>query len=90
MNELSFIVVDNNSIALRELSEILQYIGYKNIHKANCANDAWAMLRVKPFDCIISSLEMTDMSGLALLKIVRSDDKMFDIPFFLTSSTLQN
>lgn len=86
MNELSFLIVDNNSIALRELSEILQYIGCKNIHNASSANDAWAMLRVKSFDCIISSLEMADMSGLALLKIVRSDEKMFDIPFFLASS----
>jgi tetratricopeptide (TPR) repeat protein len=86
MNELSFLIVDNNSIALRELAEILQYIGYENIHNASSANDAWAMLRVKPFDCIISSLEMADMSGLALLKIVRSDDKIFDTPFFLTSS----
>ena len=86
MNELSFLIVDNNSIALRKLSEILQYIGCKNIHNASSANDAWAMLRVKSFDCIISSLEMADMSGLALLKIVRSDEKMFDIPFFLASS----
>lgn len=86
MNELSFLIVDDNSIALRELSEILQYIGYKDIHSAGSANDAWAMLRVKSFDCIVSSLEMSDMNGLALLKIVRSDDKISETPFFLTSA----
>ena len=86
MNDLSFLIVNDNSIALKELSEILQYIGYSNIHKAKSANDAWAMLRVKSFGCIISSLEMPDMSGMALLKIIRSDDGLFDIPFFLTSS----
>ncbi len=86
MNTLSFLIVDNNSIALRELSEILQYVGCKNVHSASSANDAWAMLRIKPFDCIISSLEMPDMNGLALLRIVKNDDSMFDIPFFLTDS----
>ena len=86
MNDFSFLIIDSNQVALRELSEILQYLGCKNIHKAKSANDAWAMLRVKSFGCIISSLEMPDMSGMALLKIVRSDNNLFDIPFFLTSS----
>lgn len=81
-----FLLVDDNAFALKELKDVLKYLGYKNLQDAESANNAWALLRVKPYGCIIASWDMEDMSGVALLKIVRSDDKLKDIPFFLTDS----
>ena len=84
MKQTSFLLVNDNSIALRELSDIMKYLSYNDIHPAENANDAWAMMRVKSFDCIIAALDMPDMSGLALLRIARDDDRFFHTPFFLT------
>ncbi|MFH2064323.1 MAG: tetratricopeptide repeat protein [Pseudomonadota bacterium] len=84
MKNKSFLLVNNNSIALRELSDIMKYLTYDDIHQAENANTAWAMMRVKPFGCVIAAWDMPDMSGLALLKIARSDDRFFSTPFFLT------
>jgi tetratricopeptide (TPR) repeat protein len=62
----------------------MKYLTFDDIHQAENANSAWAMMRVKPFGCVIAAWDMPDMSGLALLKIARSDDRFFDTPFFLT------
>ncbi len=81
-----YLLVDNNSIALKELSDILKYVGLKDVHPTESANDAWAMMKVREFKCVISAWEMEEMTGLALLKIARNDDRFFDLPFFLTDS----
>ena len=86
MKPISFLLVDDNSAALRELSDILRYLGHKDVQGAGGASEAWAMLRIKAFDCIISAWNMPEMSGLALLKVVRNDDKYINLPFFLTDS----
>ena len=86
MKPISFLLVDDNSIALRELSDILKYIGHKEVHWAGSASEAWAMLKIKKFDCIISAWDMPEMSGLALLKIIRNDDRYINLPFFLSDS----
>ena len=90
MKALSFLLVDDNSVALRELVDILRYMGHKDLHEAGTASEAWAMLRVKKFDCIISAWDMPEMSGLALLKIVRNDDRFDQLPFFLADSAFTN
>ena len=87
MKPASFLVVDDNSVALREIAEILKYLGYRNVQKSGTASEAWALLRVKEFGCVISAWDMPEMTGLALLKIVRYDDRFVDMPFFLADST---
>lgn len=86
MKSDTFLLVDDNTFALKELTDLMKYLGFKNLEDAESANNAWALMRVKPFKCVIASWDMEDMSGIALLKIIRSDDKLKDIPFFLTDS----
>lgn len=86
MKETSFLIVDDNSVALREIADILKYLGYKNLQGSSTASEAWTMLRVKDFDCIISAWDMPEMTGLALLKVVRNDDRYANLPFFLSDS----
>ncbi len=86
MKQPSFLLVDTNSIALRELADILKYIGCKDIQQANNASDAWTILRAQTFSCVISAWDMPDMSGLALLRITRGDNRLFSMPFFLTDT----
>ena len=87
MKDDSFLLVDSNSVALQELSNMLKYLGFKEIHTTSTASEAWAMLKVKPFDCVFSAWDMPEMTGLALLKIVRNDDRFINLPFFLSDSS---
>ncbi len=84
MKTQSILIIDENSIALRELVDILKYLSYKEIQQVADANDAWSIMQVKSFDCIIAAWDMPNMSGLALLRVARNDDKFFHTPFFLT------
>ncbi|GAB6095159.1 hypothetical protein JCM14469_14110 [Desulfatiferula olefinivorans] len=86
MKSDSFLIVDDNAFALKELKDLMKYLGFKTLEAAESANNAWALLRVKSYACVIAAWDMEDMSGLALLKIARSDDRLKDIPFFLTDS----
>jgi tetratricopeptide (TPR) repeat protein len=84
MKKKSFLIVDNSPVALKELAEVLTSLGYRRIEQIGSASEAWQMLKLRAYSCVIAEMEMPDMSGLALLKIVRSDDRIFNIPFFLT------
>ncbi len=87
MKNLSILIVDENEIALKEMRNILKYLDYNNIHESQNTNEAWSMMRMMNFDCVISSWDMPDMSGLALLKVMRGDDRFNQTPFFLTHSS---
>ncbi len=87
MSVISFLVVDDNSVALRELADSLRYLGHQEIQEARNGSEAWTVLKIRNYDCVISAWNMPEMSGLALLKIVRNDDRYINLPFFLTDST---
>ena len=86
MKNLSFLVVDDSPAALRELTDALKTLGHKNVEGARNGSEAWALLRIKEFDCLISAWDMPEMSGLALLKILRGGDRHADLPCFLAAS----
>lgn len=86
MSDYSFLLIDENNTDLNKLEEILNSIGFEDVEFSDNANDAWSLLRIRDFNCVISAWDMSDMSGLALLRIARSDDKLYKMPFYLTSS----
>jgi len=87
MTPFSILIVDDNEIALKEMKNILEYLNFDNIHETQSTNEAWSMMRMLHFDCVISSWDMPEMSGLAFLKVMRGDDRFHEIPFFLTHSS---
>ncbi len=86
MEKLTILLVDDNPDELDNLTEILQGCGHRDLVQASNANHAWSQIQLKEFDCIIAAWEMQEMNGLALLRIVRSMDKYYKIPFFLSHS----
>jgi len=84
MEKSSVLLADENHTALEELAKIMQSLGFDTILQADTASHAWSMIQLKELGCIISAWEMAEMSGLALLRIVRSSDRFFNMPFFLT------
>ncbi len=90
MSEPSFLLIDESTYVLSGLVEMLNYLKFKNVTHTCSTTDAWAMTRLKPFDCIICSWNMPNMTGLALLQILRSDDQMADAAIFLSGSEFTN
>ncbi|MBA3009398.1 MAG: tetratricopeptide repeat protein [Proteobacteria bacterium] len=84
MQERSILVVSEKERERTALTQILKKIGYDQILSAQSGGNAWAFLKSKKIDCVISAYEMEEMSGLALLKILRREEPVADLPFFLT------
>jgi Flp pilus assembly protein TadD len=83
MSKRSFLIVDSSPVALNTLAEMLSGLGYRGIEQAGSAGEAWEMLKIRHYEGVIAEMEMPDMSGLALLKIVRGDERLFNVPFYL-------
>jgi len=86
MQKLTILLVDDNPDELDNLAEILQGWGHSELVQAGNANHAWSQIQIKEFDCIIAAWEMQEMNGLSLLRIVRSMENFYKVPFFLTHS----
>ena len=84
MQDKSILLVSENEKEKKDLTQTLKEIGYDKILSVQGGGNAWAFLKSKKVDCVISSYEMEDMSGLALLKILRREESVADLPFFLT------
>ncbi|MCK5100656.1 MAG: response regulator, partial [Desulfobacteraceae bacterium] len=83
MGEKTILIVDDNKESLNSLDHLIKSFGFGKTLLANGGDSAWVMLKYVKVDCVICSLNMDEMSGIALLKIFRRDDTFSTTPFFL-------
>lgn len=86
MKKETILLVDDNTFALKELINILKYIGYKNLTTTEAVGEAVTFAEAEAFNCIIAALDMEKISGMDLLKKIRGKEQFADLPFFLTDS----
>ncbi len=68
------------------ISQILKSLGYNDITVAEDGRVAFRMLRMKPYDFVISDWNMPNMTGIQLLKAIRHNDKLKDTPVLLVTA----
>lgn len=86
MSNKQILVVDDDRNELSRMASLIKSLGFSQVSMADGGDNAWIILKRKQIDCIISAYEMKEMSGLALLKIIRREDRFSDTPFFLTDN----
>jgi len=86
---LKILVVDDFATMRRIMKNILKQLGYTNITEADDGTTALEELKRGSFDLIISDWNMPKMTGLDLLKLVRSDSVYKDIPFLMVTAEAQ-
>lgn len=86
MTHPSILTITEDTLEQDRLSAALKKIGYTQIIIADSADTGWAVLKASDIGCAIAAYDMSDMSGLALLKILRKEEQLGDLPFFLTDS----
>ncbi len=69
-------------------SRILAEMGFAQITETADGAEAWSSLKKTGADIVIASWNMPDMSGLALLKVARTDPSFYSLPFFLVADDL--
>ena len=80
------LVVDDYKTMIRIISNLLRQLGFSNIDEAADGGRALQMMRSRPYGLVISDWNMEPMTGLDLLKEVRSDVKLKETPFIMVTA----
>lgn len=84
----TILVVDNSPVNLRLMQSTLEPFGYHLIY-AHSAAEALALMRQASPDLILSDVHMPHADGYALIKAVKGDPRLQDIPFAFISSSIR-
>ncbi len=87
--KMTVLVVDDFATMRRIIKNILLQLGFKHILEADDGTTAWEILNKEAVDLIISDWNMPKMSGIELLKKVRSDERFKDLPFLMVTAEAQ-
>ena len=77
------LIVDDYSTARRLIKDSLEQIGFTCIETEN-VNQALGIIKQTKFDLVISDVYMPNENGFELLKNIRTDVNMNDLPVILT------
>jgi two-component system, chemotaxis family, chemotaxis protein CheY len=83
---MPILIVDDYKTMLRIIRNLLKQLGFDNVDEATDGSAALHKLREKPFSLVISDWNMEPMTGLQLLKEVRADQKLRDMPFIMVTA----
>jgi len=81
------LVVDDSKAALMNAKKILDQEMYRVVMAEN-GREAWGVLQEEKPDLILSDIDMPALDGFGLLKLVREDLRLSDIPFILMTSNM--
>jgi two-component system chemotaxis response regulator CheY len=84
--KMNILVVDDFSTMRRIIKNILRQAGFVNIIEADDGTTALDILKREKVHLIISDWNMPQMSGLELLKAVRSSQEWNDLPFLMVTA----
>src|SRR5687768_8491453 len=80
------LVVDDFSTMRRIVRSLLKELGYTNTDEAEDGSVALAKLKHDNFDFVVSDWNMPNMSGIELLKAIRADASLRDLPVLMISA----
>jgi two-component system chemotaxis response regulator CheY len=83
---MKVLVVDDFATMRRILKNVLKEIGFTKIVEADDGSTALAVLKKDKVGLIVSDWNMPEVSGLELLKAVRSDESTKDVPFLMVTA----
>ena len=84
--KMKVLVVDDFSTMRRIVKNILRQLGFENILEADDGMSALDVLRSQSVDFIISDWNMPRLSGIELLKAVRTSEEWKDLPFLMVTA----
>ena len=82
----AILIVDDDEFNRTILSRGLAREGYANVNESDNGRDALAILRQRPFDLVLLDVMMPGMDGYEVLKIMKSDMALRDVPVVMISA----
>jgi two-component system chemotaxis response regulator CheY len=85
-DELRILVVDDFSTMRRIVRNLLKEIGYPNVEEAEDGAIAIQKLKSGNFNFVVTDINMPNMNGFELLRQVRADPELKEIPVLLVTA----
>ena len=83
---LKFLIVDDFSTMRRIVRNSLKELGYTTVDEAEDGVAAFNKLRTTHFDFVVSDWNMPNMSGIELLKAIRADANLKNLPVLMVTA----
>ncbi len=83
---MKILIVDDFSTMRRIVKNLLRDLGFTNTSEADDGTTALPMLKNGNFDFLVTDWNMPGMSGLDLLKRVREDERLKNMPVLMVTA----
>ncbi|MEN9465646.1 MAG: hypothetical protein RL217_1827 [Pseudomonadota bacterium] len=83
---MKILIVDDFSTMRRIVKNLLRDLGFTNTQEADDGNTALPMLLNGDFDFLVTDWNMPGMSGIDLLKKVRADERLKNLPVLMVTA----
>lgn len=86
---LKVLVVDDMSTMRRIVKNVLKQIGFSDLTEAENGQDALTKLKGGGFGLVVSDWNMPVMLGIDLLRALRADPELKNLPFLMVTAEAQ-
>ena len=86
---MRILVVDDFKTMIKIVESLLRQMGFRNIDDASDGTQALEKMRQNKYDLVLSDWNMEPMTGLDLLKHIRADAGLKNIPVVLVTAESQ-
>lgn len=83
---MKILIVDDFSTMRRIIKNLLRDLGFTNTQEADDGNSALPILQSTPIDFLITDWNMPGMTGIELLKAIRADSKLHNLPILMVTA----
>ncbi len=84
--DMKILIVDDFSTMRRIIKNLLRDLGFNNTTEADDGQTALPLLKSGNFDFLVTDWNMPGMDGLTLLKTVRADENLKDMPVLMVTA----
>lgn len=82
----SVLVVDDSSTTRSLITSMLEDIGGIDVFEASSGFEALKILPRRPFDLVVTDINMPDINGFELVSFVKNNEKYKNIPVIFVST----
>jgi tetratricopeptide (TPR) repeat protein len=84
--KMTILICDDMFNMRRTIKNMLRHLGFENVVEAENGSKAWEMLNRSKIDIVISDWNMPELPGVELLRRVRDDARLRDMPFVMITA----
>ena len=83
---MKILIVDDFSTMRRIIKNLLRDLGFNNTHEADDGTTGLPMLQTGNYDFLVTDWNMPGMTGIDLLRVVRTDPKLQSLPVLMVTA----